>query len=1046
MSNIIFTEDMLEQVFINKIENLGYRYIPGHEIVRSSLKSPLAEEVFEESLIRINPNLPLEVLERTIQQIKHIDAGLLEARNENFFEYLQNGISISYYDQNEEKTDHVYLIDYDNIDNNDFMVSNQFRIIGKASKRPDMIIFVNGLPLVVIELKSASTEQADIWSAYRQIKNYQYDINELFVYNAFNIISDFTQTKVGTISSDESWYKDWKTIDGDYETTKYADYKTLLEGVLEKNRFLDIIKNFIIFEHKDKTIIKIMTQYHQYFAVHKAINSTLKAMEKGDGRGGVFWHTQGSGKSLSMVFYTQLMSKRLKQATFVVLTDRNDLDDQLYGQFSRVQDFLRQRPIQANSREDLKTLLNDRVSNGIFFSTMQKFAESQEPLTDRRDVIVIADEAHRSQYGLREEMTADGKTKHGMARLVRESLPKATYIGFTGTPLTINDKDTQEVFGNYIDVYDMSQSVEDGSTKPIYYENRVINLNLNDQMLKEIDAKYDELAQISNENDIEQSKRELSRMEALLGSEQAIDTLVKDIIEHYEENREHLLTGKAMIVAYNREIGIKIYKKVLELRPNWDEKIKVVMTGNNNDPEEWKQYIGSKFDRDELAKKFKDNDDPMKIAIVVDMWLTGFDVPSLATMYVYKPMKSHNLMQAIARVNRVFEDKQGGLIVDYIGIGRALKEAMGNYTKADQKTFGNADIRVSAYPEFQEKLEVCRNEFFYHFNYSKIFSNQITDEERAYLIQGGINHILQFTEDRQKEFKDESYALKQAHTLCSSMTTEAEQREAAFIEAIRISINRIGTANGIKLSKIEINEQINELLHQSIQSEGVVNLFQDFEHGFSLFDSNFLNKIEQMEQKNLSIELLNKILSDEIHSISRSNIVKGEEFSERLKRIMKKYREGLVDNAETLDKFTGLADVFKEHGVDFETESLQSIRKQLIELAKETVESEKENERLGLTKAEMAFYNAISKSENVQDFYTDEQLINITKELTDTISKEMTPDWAVRESGRANVRRTIKRLLKKYKYPGNYKETIQLVIKQAEHWDAIRENQNMQGA
>ncbi|MDI9472041.1 MAG: type I restriction endonuclease subunit R [Bacillota bacterium] len=1045
MSNIIFTEDMLERVFINKIEGLGYQYVPGHEIVRSSLKSPLAEEVFEESLIRINSGLPFEVIEKAVQKIKHIDAGLLEARNETFFDYLQNGISTSYYDQNEEKTYMVYLIDYDNTENNSFIVSNQFRIVGKDSKRPDIVLFINGLPLVVIELKSASSDQADIWSAYRQIKNYQYDIEELFVYNAFNIISDMTQTKVGTITSNESWYKDWKTTDGNYESTKFADYHTLLEGVLEKNRLLDIIKNFIVFEHKDKSIIKIMTQYHQYFAVHKAVNSTLEAMKKGDGRGGVFWHTQGSGKSLSMVFYTGLMSKRLEQPTFVVITDRNDLDDQLYGQFSRVEEFLRQRPVQANSREHLKDLLNDRVSNGIFFTTMQKFAESEEALTDRKDVIVIADEAHRSHYGLRAKLTADGKVQIGMARLVRLSLPNATYIGFTGTPLTANDKDTQEVFGNYIDIYDMSQSVEDGATKPIFYENRVINLNLNDQMLKEIDAKYDELAQFANEIDIEKSKQELSRMEALLGSEQAIDTLVRDIIDHYEENREHLLTGKAMLVAYNREIGIKIYKKILELRPTWDEKVKVVMTGSNNDPEEWKEIIGSKSDRDELARKFKDNDDPMKIAIVVDMWLTGFDVPSLATMYIYKPMKGHNLMQAIARVNRVFEDKEGGLIVDYIGIGRALKEAMSDYTKADQKTLDNANIRDSAYPKFQEKLEVCRNVFFYHFNYSPIFSDHITAVDRADLIQGGINHILSFSEDMQKEFKDESYALKQAHTLCSSITTESEQREAAFIEAVRISINRLDSSTR-PISKAEINEQINELLHQSIHSEGVVNLFQDFENGFSLFDANFLDKISKMEQKNLSIELLSKVLMDEIRSISRTNLVKGEEFSERLKRIMKKYKEGLVDNAETLDRFTGLAEVLREDGAEYGSDHLSKIRKLLIELAKETIESKKEHEKLGLTRAEMAFYNAVANSKNVQDFYTDEQLIKLTKELTETISSEMTQDWAVKESGRANVRRVIKRLLRKYKYPGNYNDTIQLVVKQAEYWDATRNIEEERGA
>lgn len=1029
-------EDGLERVFISEIQDLGYQFVPQQEIVRPGYKVPLAEEVLRDSLVEINPDVSLDVIERAIHEISHIDAGLLESRNERFFDYLQNGVEVSHYERGEQKTTRVHLVDYDEIDNNDFMMTNQFTVVGKEQKRPDIVIFLNGLPIVVIELKSAISTQADISSAYRQIKNYQHDIEELFVYNAFNIISDFTHTKVGTITSNESWYKDWKSTDGNYEKTSYADYKTLLEGVLHKERLLDIIKNFILFEHKESTIIKIMGQYHQYFAVHKAVQSTLEAMEKGDGRGGVFWHTQGSGKSLSMVFYTHLITRTLDQPTFVILTDRNDLDDQLYGQFSRTQEFLRQTPVQAASREHLKELLNNRQSNGIFFTTMQKFAESEESLTDRQDVIVMTDEAHRSQYGLRERVSKNGRIQLGMARLVRQSLPKATYIGFTGTPLTENDKDTQEVFGSYIDVYDMSQSVEDGATKPIFYENRVINLNLNEDILKQIDAKYDELASQADEAEIEKSKQELSRLEVVLGSEQAIDTLVRDIIKHYEETREHLLTGKAMVVAYNRRIALKMYKRMLELRPNWEEKIKVVMTSNNNDPEEWKQIIGSKSDRDELARKFKDNSDPMKIAIVVDMWLTGFDVPSMATMYIYKPMKAHNLMQAIARVNRVFEDKEGGLVVDYIGIGKALKEAMSDYTKADQAAIENADIRDSAYPKFQEKLEVCRNVFFNRFNYSVIFSKDITDMKMADLIRDGIDHILSYDEVRQKDFKDQSYALKQAHTLCSSITNESEQREAAYIEAVRISVNRIQGSKG--LSKKEINDQVSELLHQSIQSEGVINLFKDFERGFSLFAPGFLSKIEQMEQKNLSVELLNKLLSDEIQAILRTDVVKGEEFSERLRRIMKKYRDGLVDNAENLDRFAGIADLVGEKDSSEKDYSLQSTRDALVELAREAMALEDEHKSLGLTRGEMAFYHAVSNPQNVQDFYTDDQLIQLTKELTDAISEEMTSDWMMRESGRANVRRTIKRLLKRYKYPGNYNEAIQLIIKQAEHWDGLQ--------
>lgn len=1030
----IYLEDGLEKLFINSIQNLGYQYVNQQEIVRDSIKSPLAIEWLKESLHRLNPNLSEEVLDQALHQIKHIDAGLLVNRNELFFDYLQNGIEVAHYQDDQSITDRVYLIDYDNIENNSFVVTNQLTLVGKDTKRPDILIYVNGLPLAVIELKSMTAQTADVSSAYRQIKNYQYDIEKLFVYNAFNIVSDFTTTKLGTITSNEAWYKEWKSVDGSYESTRYADYKTLLTGVLNKERFLDLIKNFIFFEHKEEATVKILAQYHQYFAVHKAVNSTLQAIESGDGRGGVFWHTQGSGKSLSMVFYTHAMIQALNHPTFVILTDRNDLDDQLYGQFARAQDFLRQQPIQADSRRHLHALLNDRASNGIFFSTMQKFAESEEALTDRNDVIVIADEAHRSQYGLREKMTKDGKILSGMARLVRKSLPNATYIGFTGTPLTENDKDTQEIFGHYIDIYDMSQAVEDGATRPVFYENRVINLGLNDAILNEIDHKYEELSEQANEWDIEASKNELSRLEQIIGSDQAIDTLVHDIVNHYEETRENLLTGKAMIVAYNRTIAMKIYQKILEIRPNWDEKVQVVMTANNNDPEEWKSIIGSKADKEELAKRFKDDDDPFKIAIVVDMWLTGFDVPSLSTMYIYKPMKGHNLMQAIARVNRVFKDKEGGLIVDYIGIASALKEAMSDYTKADQEVIDNANIRDSAYPMFQEKLEVIRSVFFYNFNYSPIFSEQIENAELAELIIEGLNHILTFSEKKQNNFKKEAYALKQAHTLCSSISTKHEQRESAYFEAIRTSMNRITTPG--KLNKSDINKEISGLLEQSIHSEGVINLFQDFDKGFSLFDPLFLAKIEKMQQQNLSIELLNKLIRDEIKVFSKGDIVKGQEFSERLRRIMKTYRQSMVDNAESLDRFVGL---YVEDSQPSYT--VASARIELIKLAKDMVELNKENKESGLSPDELAFYHAISKPENISDFYTDEELITFTQDLAEAISNEITSDWMMRESGRANMRRTVKRLLAKYKYPKDQRnKVIELIVKQAENFDGIVEN------
>lgn len=755
-----FTENIYEGSVLQVIRNLGYKYISAEDIERDSYRNPLYMKDLEESLAQINPDLDLDVISMAIFNLQNIDIGSLVQRNRIFMDWLQNGMEVSYMSMGEEKTAIVYLIDYDKIDNNIFTVVNQWTVAGiNQNRRPDIVIFINGLPLVVIELKSGSSETADISSAYRQMRNYQMDIPDLFIYSAFNIISDHTYSKAGTITSTEEWYKEWKTIDGSYEDTRFAAYDVLFKGMLDKVRILDIIKNFILFENNSPEDIKIIAQYHQYYAVKKAVASTVKATQS-DGRAGVFWHTQGAGKSLSMVFYTRLLYKYLDNPTFVVLTDRVDLDDQLYGQFSRVQDFLRQRPEQAESRDNLRELLEGRKANGIFFTTMQKFAESANALSERNDIIVMTDEAHRSQYGLKEKIGKDGTIQVGMARIIRDSLPNASYIGFTGTPISQEDRDTQEVFGNYIDIYDMTQAVEDGATKPIFYENRVINLGLNESVLDEIDEKYEELALTAREEDITKSKRQLSKLETILGSETVIDALVEDIINHYEEDRSYLLTGKAMIVAYSRSIAMKIYQKILDLRPEWQKIVKVVMTGNNNDPEEWRGIIGSNAHKRELANRFKDDGDPMKIAIVVDMWLTGFDVPSLATMYVFKPMRDHNLMQAIARVNRVFQDKEGGLIVDYIGIAKALRNAMNDYTVRDRENFANPDIREEIYPKFKEKLEVCRNEFLYGLDYSDIFKEKVSDKRRSDLITEGINHIYRYKEDKQKSFGEEAYMLR----------------------------------------------------------------------------------------------------------------------------------------------------------------------------------------------------------------------------------------------------------------------------------------------
>ena len=608
-------------------------------------------------------------------------------------DYLQNGIPVKFFIDGEEQCSIVYLVDYKNINNNSFIIANQWTFIENSERRPDIILFLNGLPVVLVELKSPSREETDASEAYNQIRNYIQEIPSIFIYNAICVMSDQLTSKAGTITSGEDRFMEWKTKDGSYEDTQYAQFDTFFEGIFQKERFLDIIKNFICFSNEGINKFKILAGYHQYFAVKKAVASTKKAV-KNDGKAGVFWHTQGSGKSLSMLFYAHLLQEALDSPTIVVLTDRNDLDAQLYSQFVKCKEFLRQEAIHAESRENLKSLLAGRQANGIIFTTMQKFEESHEPLSERHNIIVMADEAHRGQYGLAEKIKITKNEKGeeiaksivGTARIIRNTLPNATYIGFTGTPISLKDRSTREVFGDYIDIYDMTQSVEDGATRPVYYESRLIKLNLDETTLKMIDAEYDLMSLNAEQEVIEKSKRELGQMEAVLGNDNTINSLVFDILEHYENNRENLLTGKAMIVGYSRSIAIKIYKKILELRPDWNEKVGVVMTSSNNDPEEWRKIIGNKHHKDELAKKFKDNSSPMKIAIVVDMWLTGFDVPSLATMYIYKPMSGHNLMQAIARVNRVFRDKEGGLVVDYIGIASALRKAMNAYTARDKKT------------------------------------------------------------------------------------------------------------------------------------------------------------------------------------------------------------------------------------------------------------------------------------------------------------------------------------------------------------------------
>ena len=1002
-----YTEADYENSIIELFENLGYRHIYAPDLERD-FYSPLYEEELESALHRLNPEMPEDAIADALYKLKNFENAELVQKNALFMDYLQHGIEVRYFVKGEERSGLVYLADYKNPETNSFVVANQWTFIENSNKRPDVILFLNGLPVILIELKSPSREETDASEGYLQIRNYMQEIPSMFIYNCICVISDHLTSKAGTITSGEDRFMEWKTKDGDYENTQYAQFDTFFEGMFMKERLLDIVKNFICFSNEGIKQFKILAGYHQYFAVNKAIESTKKATIT-DGKGGVFWHTQGSGKSLSMVFYAHLLQEALNSPTIVVITDRNDLDDQLYGQFAKCKNFLRQDPVHASSRENLKNLLDGRQANGIIFTTMQKFEESAEPLSERRNIVVMADEAHRSQYGLKEKVDAKtGEIKVGTARIIRDSLPNATYIGFTGTPIAAKDRNTREVFGDYIDIYDMTQAVEDGATRPVYYESRVIKLKFDEATLHLIDQEYDIMANNADPEVVEKSKKELGQMEAVLGNDATIDSLVSDIIDHYENYRENLLTGKAMIVAYSRAIAMKIYKHILELRPGWTEKVKVVMTESNKDPEEWRSVIGNKRRRDELAKEFKDNDSPMKIAIVVDMWLTGFDVPSLATMYVYKPMQGYNLMQAIARVNRVFRDKEGGLIVDYVGIASALKQAMNDYTVRDKKNYGDTDIAKVAYPKFLEKLDVCRD-IFHGYDYSKFATG--TDLERSKAITGAVNFIMALDKEEKKiDFIKESLLLKQALSLCSSLVERDLRVEAAFFESVRVLVNRLmNQGDGHKVSLKEMNDRINELLKSSIKSDGVINLFSDVKEEFSLFDPKFLEEISKMKEKNLAVELLKKLIAEQVKVFSRTNVVKSEKFSERMQKVMNSYLNGMLSNEQVIEE--------------------------LLNMAKQIAAANQEGDALGLTPDELAFYDALTKPEAIKDFYQNDELVAITKELTETLRKNRTIDWQERDSARAKMRMMIKRLLKKHKYPPEgMEDAVQTVMTQCELW------------
>lgn len=1041
MNNERYTENDYEQTLIQLFQGMGYQYVQNME---RDYTEPYYRPDIEKAIRDINgdtygsviPHTHFDenILQEALRKLTSINDGTLAQRNEVFMQYLQNGVPVSYREDGREHTSLVKLIDARHPERNDFQVVNQYRMEEHENIRCDLVVLVNGLPLVVIELKSPSRGETDESDAYKQIKHYQEKCPSLFVYNAFNVISDMVTSKAGTITAPEDRYMEWKSKDGDYITTAVADYRTFFEGIFDKRRFIDILQNFLCYDHKDGRTAKVMCAYHQYYAVNRAIESANAAYQREDGKGGVFWHTQGSGKSFSMVFFVHKIVSLAPGMTVVVVTDRNDLDQQLYAQFAGCTKFLKQEPqwvgydmndkgnltiSKDGGRDDLKNKLKDIETNGIIFTTIQKFDKDTGLLSDRKNILVITDEAHRSQYGEEHWDAKDQKMKKGFALLLREALPNAIFVGFTGTPIAQRDRDTKEVFGNYIDVYDMTQAVADGATKPVYYESRVMNLNLDEEAMSKLDKEFDELAEEgATDEQINKARQDHSGLRAILCNENTIRSLCDDIIKHYEENRQYELTGKAMIVAYNKEAAVKIYRRIMQLRPTWKEKVRVVVSSSNTDNPEWSDVLRPKKDdgksywtNSEFAALFKDDNSPMKIAIVVDMWLTGFDVPSLATMYVYKPMKGHNLMQAIARVNRVFPEKEGGLIVDYVGIAQALKQAMQDYTSRDKLRFGDPDISKTACVKFQEKLEICRD-LLHGYDYQKFFEG--SNPERADVITGGVNFLLSPKNELQlKNFKVESQLLHNAETLCRSLLSKENKIEAAYMDAVRVMIVRLSQKG--KVSKKDINERISRLLEQSIQSGGVINLFENKEREFSLFDESFVAEVKKMKEKNIAAQLLENLLKERIRKYERTNVVQSKKFSEMMNDALSNYLKGMLTNEQVIEELLALAQAIKE--------------------------SEEKGNELGLNTEEKAFYDALSSPEGVRQAYTDEEFVALTKELTEQLNRNKTIDWNKKETSRAKMRVMVKRLLKKYKYPPEGQEqALETVMAQCNKWADDEDN------
>ena len=1043
-----FCESHLEEATLEWFAELGYEIVFAPDIApdgsypeRNDYSEAILKQRVIDALYRINKGMPSEALEDAYRQIAIPSSPNLLVNNMAFQKMITDGIDVSYrLDNGDVKFDQAKIFDFDDVSNNDFIAMNQFTIIeNKKEKRPDVIIFVNGLPLVLIELKSATNEDVNITDAFHQLQTYKEAVPSLFTYNSFMVISDGVNAKVGTLTSDEERFMSWRTIEGDLVAPfSVPQLEVLIQGMFSKGRFLDIIKQFVLFQSDGSNTNKILAGYHQYHAVNKALNNTIRATNyDGNRRIGVVWHTQGSGKSLSMVFYAGklILSEELGNPTIVVITDRNDLDNQLFSTFSKCKGLLRSDPYQATDRDNLKELLNNRTSGGIIFTTIQKFAPVIEKnnsyqshisksdnrvamvgedgndyktdakltsLTDRKNVIVMADEAHRSQYGFKASVTGnedDGASlKYGYAKYLRDSLPNASYIGFTGTPVELTDKNTRAVFGEYIDVYDMSRAVEDGTTVKIFYESRIAKLELAEDLKPKIDSDYDDITEYQENNQSEKLKSKWTRLEAVVGAKQRVKIVAKDMVNHFEkrQNSQEVAEGKGMIVCMSRRIAIDLYDEIIALRPDWhsgnlmEGKIKVVMTGSSADPASWQKYIGTKATRETLSKRMKDNNDPLQLVIVRDMWLTGFDVPSMHTMYIDKPMHGHNLMQAIARVNRVFKEKQGGLVVDYIGIAENLKDALSVYTESDKKTTG-IDTEIAC-DILLEKYELI-NELLHAHDFSKFITGSA--KEKMQTIIETMDYVIGLRDDGKKNYIKLVTELSRAYSLCSTTDTAISLNvEVGFHLAVKASIMKIIDDNTKKKTSSQIDMQLNQLISESISSNEVIDILNSVglnKPNIAILSDEFLNRIKGMKEKNLAVELLERLLTGSIKGYSRRNLVQSKKFSELLENSIKKYQNRAIETTQVI--------------------------MELITLAKEITDAEKRGNSTGLSDDELAFYDALSDNDAAKTLMDDEILKQIAKELTKSIKNNISIDWSIRESVQAKMKMIVKRLLKKYGYP-----------------------------